>query len=128
MDEQRTDIVVYPLHSGSAAGFSNSLDMNCGYILGFFLEVAERSTTVQSHLVALGFGSRGMNRCGVAGPSPLCLAWVGIWGSDLPPCSPSLPLPWKSSCRLPPKPGQPHLKKERLQSLTHVEVLWGLVL
>ena len=42
-------------------GFSNSLDMNCGYVLGFFLEVAE-STTVQSHLVVLGFGSRGMSQ------------------------------------------------------------------
>lgn len=62
MDEQRTDIVVYPLHSGSVVEFSNSLDMNCGYMLGFFLEVAERSTTVQSHLVVLGFGSRGMNQ------------------------------------------------------------------
>ena len=39
-----------------------SLDVNCGYVLGFFLEVAERSATVQSHLVFLGFGSRGMSQ------------------------------------------------------------------
>lgn len=96
-------------------------------VLGFFLEVAE-STTVQSHLVVLGFGSRGMSQVwGSRALSPLP-GWVGIWGSDLPPLSPSVPLPRKSSCRLPSKPGQPRLKKGRLWSLTHIEVLWGLVL
>lgn len=106
-----------------------------------FLDVAEGSTVGRpSRTVCLEFGEQRAPRMGgwwggVAGLSPARtpLPWTlapggSLRASDASHPSLLVPLPRESMCRWAPGSGAAPARAYRLMVLTHIEILWGLVL